>query len=273
MQGQDLEDEDRELAHAGAWGWEDEAEQTSPRFAIGTCEIPPLTIATEHAPHDLPHEDVARIVHDFKGPLGTIGLEVELLGENLAAGEAVDATPIVDRIMRNISFLDRLVMDLLDLCTLDAGRFALHRVPTELRMLLEQVIVRVVPSRDRDRVFLDAREAVIVNVDDLRVERVVANLLHNALAYAPVGTGIIVRLDREPHVTRVSVIDAGHGLAVELANVFDEYERGTAEGSRSGTGLGLFVSKQIIETHGGTIGVESIRGEGTRFYFELPTAA
>ncbi|HET9991584.1 MAG TPA: HAMP domain-containing sensor histidine kinase [Kofleriaceae bacterium] len=253
---------------------EDDTEKTSPRFASGTCEIAKLATPLEPPQRDLPHEEVARIVHDFKGPLGTIGLEVELLGENVASGVAVEGKPIIDRIMRNIAFLDRMVMDLLDLCTLEAGRFELRRVPTELRALLEQVIERVVPTRDRKRVVLDARESVIVDIDDLRIERVVANFLHNALKYAPPGTGIIVKLDREPGMTRVSVIDAGHGLTrLELGNIFDEYHRGAPAMSRNSTGLGLFLSKQIIEAHGATIGVDSIRGEGTRFYFELPTTS
>jgi signal transduction histidine kinase len=271
MREQDLEDEAHETAHWHGSDAEDDAEPTSPRFAVGTREIAPLVSPTARPHHDLPYADVAKIVHDLKGPLGTIGLEAELLGENLAAGAAVDAAPILGRIMRNVGFLDRLVMDLLDMCMLDAGRFELHRVPTELRMLLDQVIERVVPTRDRERVFLDARTEVMVDIDDLRIERVVANLLQNALEYAPVGTGIIVRLDREPHVARISVIDAGDGLTLELAKVFQEYKRGTLPGSRSGIGLGLFLSQQIIEAHGATIGVDSIRGEGTRFYFELPT--
>jgi signal transduction histidine kinase len=271
MTGHDLDDEGHETAYWHGWGADDEAEPTSPRLAIGTREVAPVAIPAGPPHRDLPYADVAKIVHDLKGPLGTISLEAELLGDNLAAGVEMDATPIVDRILRNVGFLDRLVMDVLDMCTLDAGRFELHRVPTELRTLLEQVILRAVPTRDRERVFLDAREAVMVDIDDLRIERVVANLLHNALEYAPVGSGIIVKLDREPHVARVSVIDAGHGLTFELANVFEAYERGTLPGSRSGMGLGLFLSQQIIEAHGATIGVDSIRGEGTRFYFELPT--
>jgi len=268
MERQDLED--RETLHPGDWGGDD-SEDTSPRFAVGTCEVPRLVI--DQRSHDLPYEDVARIVHDLKGPLGTISLEVELLGENVASGETVETKPIVDRIMRNIEFLDRMVMDLLDQCTLDAGRFQLRRVPTELRALLEHVIERAVPTRDRERVFLHARDPVILDLDQLRIERVVANLLHNALKYSPPGTGIIVKLDREHDLTRVSVTDAGHGLTrVELANIFDEYHRGARE-SHEGTGLGLFLSKQIIEAHGATIGVDSIPGEGTRFYFELPTTS
>ena len=273
MEGQDFADEGRDTGRCYGGERDDEAEPTSPRFALGTREVTPLVLSAEARPHGVPHEDVARIVHDFKGPLGTISLEAELLGETLAAGLVVEAKPIIDQIMHNVDFLDRLVMDLLDLCTLQAGRFELRRVRTELRALLQHVIERVVPSRDRERVVLDARETVIVEVDELRIERVVANLLHNALAYAPRNTGITVKLDREPHATRVSVIDEGHGVTIDLASVFDAYHRGSPSESRHGTGLGLFLSKQIIEAHGATIGVDSIRGVGTRFYFELPTTS
>lgn len=273
MQGHDFADEGHDTGRCYGGERADAAEPAAPRFAMGTREVTPLAVAAEARPSGVPHEDVARIVHDFKGPLGTISLEAELLGETLAAGLEQEAKPIIDRIMHNVDFLDRMVMDLLDRCTLDAGRFELRRVRTDLRALLQRVIERVVPSRDRERVVLEARDAVIVEVDDLRIERVVANLLHNALAYGPGDTGIVVRLDRETHAARVSVIDAGHSLARDLAGVFDEYHRGSPSELRHGTGLGLFLSKQIIEAHGATIGVDSMRGEGTRFYFELPTGS
>jgi signal transduction histidine kinase len=162
-------------------------------------------------------------------------------------------------------------MDLLDLCELETRHFALRRAPTALRVLLENVIARGVSSRDSTRVFLVATEEVTIDVDDLRIQRVVANLLANALKYAPAASGIIIRLESHEAFARISVSDAGHGLSdLELAHVFDEYRGDRRARANEGTGIGLFLSKQIIEAHGGTMGVERIRGEGTRFFFELP---
>jgi signal transduction histidine kinase len=252
---------------ACVWRIEDETEPTSPRFALGTREIVPLVLS-EPVHRDLSHEEVAHIVHDLKGPIATIDLEVELLRESGVG------SPIIERIMRNVAFLDRMVMDLLDRCTLDAGRFELHRAPIELLASIESVIDRVVPTRDRGRVILQALERVSVDVDDLRIERVIANLLHNALRYAPVGTDIVIKLEREPTLVRVSVVDAGRGLtALDLANVFAEYRPRSPTSSRKGTGIGLSLCKQIVEAHGGTIGVDTSGSEGTRFFFELPAAS
>jgi signal transduction histidine kinase len=240
------------------------------RTAAGTGAIERLSIADEHTHSELGHSDVARVVHDFKGPLATIALEAEWIADCLSQADATSARHSLDRIGRNVAFLDRMVMDLLDLCSIEAGRFALRCVPTELRALVEHVVERVVPSRDRARVFLETSERVTMEIDDLRIERVVANLLHNALKYAPRASGIVVRLDRDPTQTRISVTDAGYALAAdELAHIFDERSTRPRR-SNEGSGLGLYLSKQIVEAHGGTIGADSTRGVGTRFFFELP---
>lgn len=232
-------------------------------FAIGTRDI--------GLRHDLPHEEVARIVHDFKTPLATILLEAELLGLKLAAGDSHRA---LDRIARNTEYLGRMVMDLLDLCNVEAGHLELRRDPADLRTLLEHVIERVVSTHDTGRVRLEVGESVTVLLDDLRIERVVANLLENALKYAPKGTQIGVRLDVTPASTQVSVIDLGRALSsAEMVNVFDEYKRGGQAKGHEGSGLGLYVSKKIVEAHGGTIGVESMHGVGTRFFFTIPTVS
>jgi K+-sensing histidine kinase KdpD len=235
-------------------------------FAVGTRDI---TVR-----HDLPHSEVARIVHDFKTPLATILLEAELLEAKLAAASPIDARRALDRIARNTEYLGRMVMDLLDLCNFEAGHLELRREPTELRTLLEDVIERVVSTHDTGRVTLDVGVSATILIDDLRIERVVANLLENALKYAPKGTSIAVRLDVTPESSEVSVIDIGRALSgVEMVNVFDEYKRGGAAQGHEGSGLGLYVSKRIVEAHGGTIGVESMHGVGTRFFFTLPTVS
>jgi signal transduction histidine kinase len=227
--------------------------------------------AVETTAAGLREEDVAQIVHDLKNPLSTIALEACLLDDKLAHGRPSDARDAVARITRNVEFLERMVQDLLDLCSLDAGRLELHRKPTELRTLLEQIIDRVVPTRDRGRVSLHAAEPLTSSIDELRIERVVANLLQNALKYAPRATGIVVGLAAVTDAIRVSVTDAGPGMtAAETGYVFDKFRRGSTAGSREGSGLGLYVSKKIVEAHGGRIDVTSVQGAGSQFFFELP---
>jgi signal transduction histidine kinase len=211
-------------------------------------------------------DDVAEIVHDLKAPLSSIALEAHLLAERLGAAR-IPASQI-ERIERNVAYMDHLVHDLLDLCSLDAGQFTIDRRPVEMCSLLEGVLDRVVPSHERHRVSLEANR-IMASVDDRRIERVVANLVENALKYTPRHSGVVVRMSQSAATVCIAVIDAGPGiLPGETARLFEKYRRGTS--GRPGTGLGLYVSRKIVEAHGGRIGVESVRGVGSRFYVELP---
>lgn len=216
-------------------------------------------------------DDLAAIVHDLKNPLATIALESYML--ELRFEQAIDDAMVraFARIRHNLDFADRLVHDLLDLASSNAGSLELVRRPTELAALLEDVVERSVPSRDRTRVFLEAPRAVVASIDDVRIQRVVANLVQNALKYSPATAGVIVRLETPPGAVRISVTDAGPGIPVhEQRALFDRFRRASTGAGIEGTGLGLYVSRQIVEAHGGVIGVENLRGAGARFYFELP---
>lgn len=223
---------------------------------------------------DLTDQDgVAQIVHDLKSPLSTIALEVAVLEATLGPELAAATAHVLQRITRNVEFMDRLIHDLLDLSAIDAGRFELQRKATDLRELVIGVLDRCVPTRERERLIVHADTPLELAVDDLRIERVIANLVHNALKYAPPATGVVVRLDRRRDDACLSVIDAGPGLtAAEASTVFEKHRRGSAA-LGDGAGLGLYVSKRIVEAHGGRIGVDSQPGLGSRFFVELPLLA
>ena len=245
-------------------------------FAAGTREYEPVSLASrpDAVEYDGLHAlDVAMIVHDLKSPLATIALEICLLDEQLDDQADTELSSALGRVSHNVEFLDRLVQDLLDSCAIDMGQFAVQRRTTELRGLLAQVIDRVVSTRDRGRVLLEAPCPIMLSIDDLRIERVVANLVQNALKYAPKASGIAIRLDVDQHFARVSVTDAGPGMtANEKGYIFDKYRRGAGARALEGSGLGLYVAKQIIVAHGGHIGVDSVHGVGSRFFFDLPVA-
>jgi signal transduction histidine kinase len=244
------------------------------RFAMGTgTHAPAISDEDFEGIEDETGEGVAQIVHDLKNPLSSIALEAEVLNELVARGERFDAGRAISRILHNVMFLDRLIYDLLDACTLTNGKFALHRSRRDLREILVNVIDRVVPSTERHRVILEETQPVFAQVDELRIERVIANLLDNALKYTPPSGDIVVRLRGEQRTAQISIVDQGPGLtAGEAAFVFEPYRRAETSVGRPGTGLGLYVSKQIVEAHGGWIGVESVRGSGARFFFALPLA-
>ncbi|HEY5943887.1 MAG TPA: ATP-binding protein, partial [Kofleriaceae bacterium] len=178
---------------------------------------------------------------------------------------------VVARVTRNVEYLDRLVQDLLDSCAIAAGELSLRRRPTDVRALLEHVVERAVPTRYRASVSLEARSAVTLMLDPLRIERVVSNLLQNAFKYAPRKSWIVIRLDVLGDHARVSVIDTGPGISSEEQTfIFDKYRRTARARSQEGNGLGLYVSRRIIEAHGGRMGVASVKGKGSQFFFDLP---
>ena len=218
-------------------------------------------------------DDVIQIVHDLKSPLLTISLESELLDATIDTIDQAALYRAVNRILMNVTFLDRMVQDLLDLSAIDRGRFSIARVSTELRALLEQTVERAVPTRDRERITLSAPQRVFVYVDELRIERVISNFLHNALKYAPRTSHININLEVHTHYVRASVLDNGPGIApADQAHIFDKYRRAADARTHDGSGLGLYVSKRIVEAHGGRIGVHSVQGAGSCFFFELPLA-
>lgn len=233
-------------------------------FAQGTGEIPRVNTGV------MRDEDVASLAHDLRTPLGVISLEIATLEEK-CPGLRHEARDALARIDRNLKYLDNLLQDLLDLAAIDAARLEVHREPTELCGLVAEVVDRMVPSRDRGRVHVAFSGPIDVCADASRIERVVANLLQNALKYAGRSTEIKVVVEEHDHRACVSVIDEGIGLPPdEASHVFEKFRRMPSAKRHDGVGLGLYVSRRIVEAHAGKIGVESKFGSGSRFYFELP---
>jgi len=237
----------------------------------GTAHVSIVQHTNAASEHALTFAELARLVHDFKGPLSLVALESQVLQAQLDDGAHVEMVDSIARVLLNVNYIDRMVHDLIDSCAIDTGHFALHRAPTELRALVESVATRMTAWRDHDRLVVEADTRVTVALDALRIERVIANLVHNALAYSPEASSVVVGLRVTRGVARVSVRDRGPGIPrEELPHVFDEYRRASTGCAHDGSGLGLFVSKQIVEAHGGRIGVDSMPGLGSDFYFELP---
>lgn len=221
-----------------------------------------------------PDEEVAALAHDLKTPLTIIMLEATQIEQRLG----VKITPAVqrglERIAQNASYIDHLISDLLDMASADAGRLELRLDRIDLSRLLRDAVGRAVPTADRDRVKLEIRDVLFVQGDEIRLERVVSNLVHNALKYAGDWGPVTVRLDARGAYACVSVIDSGPGLTAEESRVvFDRYRRANRGGGQQGYGLGLYTSRRIIEAHKGRIGIASQPGRGSRFFFELPAIA
>ncbi len=214
-------------------------------------------------------DDVAALAHDLKNPLTIIMLEANQIEERLGNRTTPAVKRGLESISQNAAYIDRLVSDLLDLTSHEAGRLDLRLETVDLARLLREAVQRSVPTIDRMRVSIDVRNIVYVSADETRIERVVSNLITNALKYCE--GQVVVRLDVRGDYGCVSVIDTGPGLTDEESRrVFERYRR--ASTSQSGYGLGLHTSRRIIEAHHGRIGIASQPGRGSRFFFELPLA-
>ena len=216
------------------------------------------------------HEDVASLVHDLKNPLTAILLELRLLDEQLA-DQVPAIRPRLERLAHNALYVERLTGELLDLVASDEGKLDLRRERVELADLVHETVERSVPPGERRRVRIDVRHRLAVIGDALRLERVIANLVDNALKHTPPGSPLAIRLEQRDRWASVSVADRGVGLtAAQVEACFERFHRGHSE--RAGHGLGLYVCRRIVEAHHGRIGVESTPGKGARFYFLLPVA-
>jgi two-component system, NtrC family, sensor histidine kinase KinB len=223
----------------------------------------------------LQHDYVGLISHDLRNPLQVIALRTQLLQRLLEERGMTREAALAGSLLQNTRQMSWLVEELLENSILEAGQVELRREPTELVPFLEEVLDRDLPPDARERFLLEAAGPLPpVLVDAPRLERVVVNLLTNALKYSPPASPIELRIQQTAEVVELSVRDQGLGLLPEDAvRLFQKYYR-TKEGRRAkGAGLGLYICRLIVEAHGGAIRVASQPGQGAIFTVTLPLKA
>jgi len=219
-------------------------------------------------------EFVSSVSHELRTPLTSISGYVELLLEDEANEERRGYLSIVDR---NAQRLLGLVSDLLFTARLQDGRLELERTEVDLRRLVADAIQSARPRAESARIELVVEADAVPPVlgEAVRLAQLLDNLVSNAVKFTPSGGRVTVRLSSDGTQARIEVSDTGIGIApAEREKLFERFFRSQAALERQiqGTGLGLYISKAIVEAHGGRIGVQSIVGEGTTFVVELPTA-
>jgi signal transduction histidine kinase len=212
--------------------------------------------------------------HELRTPLTAIHLHVQsIMG---LAGEAKD-TRVRDRlgkISRQVGRLASLIEELLDVSRIRSGRLSLEPEEVDLAALVQEAVERASESStDLDcSVQVLIERPVIGTWDRARIEQVVINLLSNAMKYGR-GNAIEVTVTGTTDRSRLVVRDNGIGIPLEdQARIFDRFERAVSSRNFSGLGLGLWIVKQIVEAHRGTVHVESEVGKGATFVVELPYA-
>lgn len=217
---------------------------------------------------------LAVVSHDLRDPLGTIDLANTLLLRNHAVREDPHARRQIEVIHRGTQRAVRLVGDLLDVASIQAGKLSLQLATRQLRPLLDEPVEAYEPLAREKGVRLRwelGSEETWVRCDADRLRQVLSNLLGNALRFTPAGGEIVVRAGVEGGEARLSVADTGAGIAPEERDhIFDLYWK--SRRPEGGTGLGLFIARGIVESHGGRMWVESQPGQGSRFTFTLQLA-
>lgn len=220
----------------------------------------------------------ANISHELRAPLNIIlGFSNMLLESSEGPGWAIPAPVQADLavIQRNAAHLSALIDDVLDLSQIEAGHLALDRAYTALDEVIHQAVelTRGLFETKRLRLQVEIEPGLpAVYCDAVRIRQVLINLINNAWRFTEQGS-VTVRAAQDGTQVRVSVSDTGPGIAPEkAARLFKPFQQADSDIHKhyGGTGLGLAISRQLVELHGGRIGVESREQAGATFYFELP---
>jgi signal transduction histidine kinase len=215
--------------------------------------------------------------HELRTPLTGMKLYTQAARRSLEknSSEAVQATRmsrLIEQTDHGLGRMIRLVEDMLDISRIQNGKLQLHLEDVDFARAVQETLERFGPqfAEAGIEVSLHAPTSLTARVDRFRVEQVLTNLITNAIRYAP-GAPVEVRLAAEPSRITLSFQDNGPGIAErDQERVFERFERLTPGSNVSGLGLGLYIVREIVRAHGGSIRLHSEPGQGTRFIIELP---
>lgn len=216
--------------------------------------------------------------HELKTPLTSLKLQIQIHQRAMEKKDPLALTQEkVSQLLHNNSSqlqrLNRLVEDMLDISRIRTGKLSLKKERCEISAILKDILCR---SREQFLACGSGEPVVTIEGeafgywDNLRIEQVISNVINNAIRYG-LGNPIAIKLTNFQDKVCISVTDKGMGIAPEdEKRIFQRFERGKVTREVSGLGLGLFISKQIIDAHSGNILIESKLGEGATFHIELP---
>jgi signal transduction histidine kinase len=217
---------------------------------------------------------VADVAHELRTPLSNLKGYLEAISDGVVKPD--EAT--IKSLNEEAASLSHLVNDLQELSLADAGEIKLFRQPEDIIALINNTLTAVYAKAAIKELHLSSNlpaELPTVNIDPHRIKQVLLNLLENAVAHTDKGGSITVTAWRKDNFVHVSITDTGEGIpAADLPMIFEKFYRVDKSRTRAtgGSGLGLTITKRLVEAHGGTIGVKSQPGQGSEFTFTIPVA-
>jgi len=218
-------------------------------------------------------EDILRAVsHDLRNPLAGVLGQAQLCERRLAQVGRERERQHALSIIASAQRMNTLIQDLVDAARSETGQLQLERHPVDLRAFALRLKAQLAPTLDVGRIEVAIPQGLPpVLADEARLERILSNLWSNALKYSDPGTPVRVSARQEDGYVITAVTDRGRGIAPEeLPRLFERYSR--LARAREGVGLGLYITRRLVEAHGGRIWAESELGKGSTFSFSLPIA-
>jgi len=217
---------------------------------------------------------VSNVSHELRTPLTSLKLITETLQDNLLEEDPQEAQKFLNRMAAEIDNLNQMVEELLELSRIESGLVPLEKSWVEPAGLIDSAADRMALQAQRAGLSL-ARSCSPalprIFIDKSRLERVLVNLLHNAIKFTPPGGSVELAAIQETGQVVFSVRDTGIGIQPrDLERIFERFYKSDRSRSESGTGLGLSISRHLVEAHGGRIWAESQVGQGSTFFFSIP---
>ncbi|MEP6769981.1 MAG: HAMP domain-containing sensor histidine kinase [Acidobacteriota bacterium] len=216
------------------------------------------------------------VSHDLRSLLNGIVIRVRLLAMENPEGERGERIrQETDRIQSYAARMTRLIGDLVDVVSIDAGKLAVAPVRQDCRALIDETMATFLPIAAGKNISLTKTEPppLVADFDSERLLQVLANLIGNSIKFTAPGGSVSVAVERKGEEIRFSVRDTGSGIPTRmLENIFERFWQ-VGKNDQRGLGLGLYISRWIVEAHGGRIWAESEEGRGSRFFFTIPLHA
>jgi two-component system phosphate regulon sensor histidine kinase PhoR len=252
----------------------------APSIGVSSGPYPTFAIALRNVTNRRREEarrlDLYSVVaHDLRTPLTSMLMRTELILSGDRGLLAAELSADLRKMQRNIREMVAMINDFLELARYEGGGYKLEYEEMDLCEVLRQTVDDFQPLALASRHHLTLVPATChatVMGDRRRLSQAVANLVGNAIKFTPAGGSVTLNVDVDVEFVTTSVVDTGEGISPESARtLFQRYQRaGESQQTVPGTGLGLMIVREIVELHGGTVGVDSALGRGSKFWFRLP---